>query len=83
MTEENLISLALAAGFSVEEDGSITDGVETAQHLNDELRYFAQLVIADERDRIANACWDRRGHFASDQSAIAFAELVRQGVVTK
>jgi hypothetical protein len=32
---------------------------------------------AEERERCAAMCWERRGHFASDAAARAFAELVR------
>jgi hypothetical protein len=32
---------------------------------------------AEERERIVAMCWERRGHFASDAAARAFAELVR------
>lgn len=35
--------------------------------------------VAAERERLAAACWERRGHFASDAAARAFAELVRDG----
>ena len=36
-------------------------------------------AAAAERERLALACWERRGHFASDAAARAFAELVRDG----
>lgn len=35
--------------------------------------------VAAERERLAAACWERRGHFASDAAARAFAELVLDG----
>ncbi len=40
---------------------------------------YAAAAVAAERERCADLCWDRRGHFASDAAARAFAELVRNG----
>jgi len=37
-------------------------------------------AVAAERERLAAACWERRGLFASDAAARAFAELVRDGL---
>jgi hypothetical protein len=36
-------------------------------------------AVATERERIATECWERRGHFASDTAARAFAEIIRKG----
>ena len=40
----------------------------------------AAAAVAEERERLAAACWERRGHFASDAAARAFAALVRDGL---
>lgn len=49
LSDMALKSLASAAGFCVESDGSITDGIENSQRLNEELRKFAFLVIEQGR----------------------------------
>ena len=46
----------------------------------DQTRAYAAQERAAERERLAAACWERRGHFASDAAARAFAELVRDGL---
>jgi hypothetical protein len=43
--------------------------------------YWIEWAEARQREQIADACWERRGHFASDLAARAFAELVRCGTV--
>ena len=45
-----------------------------------DLSAYAAQCVRDERERIASACWERRGHFASDAAARAFADLVRNGM---
>ena len=52
-------------------DDSVTDRL---------LRRCWDAAVAEERERLAAACWERRGHFASDAAARAFAELVRDGL---
>ena len=53
---DRIRQMAQEAGFSVEEDGAINDGVETAADFSEELTRFAQLVaedcarVADEND---------------------------------
>ena len=44
-----------------------------------EWRARIDAAVVYERERIAAACWERRGHFASDNAARAFADLVRSG----
>ncbi len=53
---------------------------ERAAHLQ-KASYEREIAIEveAERERCADLCWDRRGHFASDAAARAFAELVRKG----
>lgn len=63
-----------------EEVGAIwRDECTKADHITWAATAFARRIEAVERERIASACWDRRGHFASDGAARAFAELVRAG----
>ena len=47
--EDRIKRMAEEAGFHVDEDGSINDGVETAADFSDELAKFAALVAEDER----------------------------------
>ncbi len=54
-------------------------GVCPACYTADQMRAYAAAAVAAERERCAELCWDRRGHFASDAAARAFAELVRNG----
>ena len=44
---DRIKQMAQEAGFYVDEDGSITDGVETAADFSDELAMFAALVAED------------------------------------
>ena len=44
---DRIRQMAQEAGFSVEEDGAINDGVETAADFSEELTRFAQLVAED------------------------------------
>lgn len=56
MDEAKVLELARAAGLAVADDGSVSDGVETAQDLRPELAAFARLVAAAERERAAALC---------------------------
>lgn len=49
--DARLLGQARLAGFSVEPNGSITDGVEVSQRLNEELSAFASALAAAERER--------------------------------
>lgn len=46
-TEEKIKELAVLSGFYIEENGNITDGIETSQRLNEELGKFAELIIEE------------------------------------
>jgi phage host-nuclease inhibitor protein Gam len=48
MTDTDRIAqMAREAGFSVEENGAINDGIETAADFSEELTRFARLVAED------------------------------------
>jgi len=55
---DRIRQMAQEAGFSVEEDGAINDGVETAADFSEELTRFAQLV-AEDCARVAGAAMER------------------------
>ena len=38
-----------------------------------------KLELSKVRHRIADYCWEKRGHFASDLAAIAFGRLIVDG----
>lgn len=53
MTRNELETFAFNAGFRVEDNGAINDGVETAADFSWELQRFAQLVITYDREKLA------------------------------
>lgn len=57
---DRIRQMAQEAGFSVEEDGAINDGVETAADFSEELTRFAQLV-AEDCARVAEDTIERGG----------------------
>lgn len=75
-TTHSSVTLIQAAILEIERLNSVAQGnFEAAVEALD----GCAIDVAAERERIASACWDRRGHFASDGAARAFAELVRAG----
>lgn len=56
ITRDEMIKMAREAGFNVEENGAINDGIETAADFSNELARFAALVAAAEREACASIC---------------------------
>ncbi len=76
MTDDELIAIAERAGLKQVQRLHNCGSLVTPTAV---MRRFADAVQAAERERCAELCWDRRGHFASEAAAPAFAELVRNG----
>lgn len=75
-TAHSSVELIQAAVLEIERLNSVAkNNFEAAVEALD----VCTIDVAAERERIASACWQRRGHFASDGAARAFAELVRAG----
>ena len=76
MTRDDIIRMALEAGFNVDEKGAINDGIETAADFSDELKRFATLVAAAEREACCGpAVLNSAGVIGSDNPHQVYAKL--------
>lgn len=57
---DRIRQMAQEAGFSVDENGAINDGVETAADFSEELARFAQLVAEDCAQHVNRSLTDGR-----------------------
>ena len=72
MNRNDIIRMAREAGFNVDENGAINDGIEISADFSDELKRFAVLVATAEREACAEIC-DQQMEWGEINTSMAVA----------